>query len=53
MLSTLVMTIIGADRPGLVDLVASCVADHKGNWLESRMCRLGGQFAGLARAEVS
>jgi len=46
------MTIIGPDRPGLVQLVASRVADHDGNWLESRMCHLGGQFAGIARAEV-
>ena len=46
------MTIIGPDRPGLVQLVASRVADHGGNWLESRMCHLGGQFAGLARVEV-
>lgn len=53
MLATLVMTVIGADRPGLVQLVAACVADHGGNWLESRMCRLGGQFAGILRVEVS
>lgn len=52
MLATLVMTVIGADRPGLVQLVAACVADHGGNWLESRMCRLGGQFAGILRVEV-
>lgn len=52
MLSTLVMTVIGADRPGLVQLVATRVADHGGNWLESRMCHLGGQFAGLLRVEV-
>jgi glycine cleavage system regulatory protein len=53
MLSTLVMTIIGPDRPGLVQLVASTVADHGGNWLESRMCHLGGQFAGILRVEVA
>lgn len=53
MLTTLVMTVIGADRPGLVQLVAACVADHGGNWLESRMCRLGGQFAGILRVEVA
>ena len=53
MLSTLVMTVIGADRPGLVQLVAACVADHGGNWLESRMCHLGGQFAGILRVEVA
>ena len=48
----LVMTIIGQDRPGLVDSVAALVAAHGGNWLESRMSRLGGQFAGILRAEV-
>lgn len=53
MLTTLVMTVIGADRPGLVQLVSACVADHGGNWLESRMCRLGGQFAGILRVEVA
>ena len=53
MLSTLVMTVIGADRPGLVQLVAARVADHGGNWLESRMCHLGGQFAGILRVEVA
>jgi glycine cleavage system regulatory protein len=52
MFTHLVMTIIGADRPGLVQLVASRVADHGGNWLESRMCHLGGQFAGIARVEA-
>jgi glycine cleavage system regulatory protein len=53
MIETLVMTIIAADRPGLVDRVAACVADHGGNWLESRMCHLGGRFAGIARVEVA
>jgi glycine cleavage system regulatory protein len=48
----LVMTIIGQDRPGLVDSVAGLVAEHGGNWLESRMSRLGGQFAGILRVEV-
>jgi glycine cleavage system regulatory protein len=52
MLTTLVMTVIGSDRPGLVQMVAAGVADHGGNWLESRMCRLGGQFAGILRVEV-
>src|SRR5262245_34547618 len=48
----LVMTIIGPDRPGLVESVAARVAEHGGNWLESRMSRLGGQFAGILRVEV-
>ena len=48
----LVMTIIGPDRTGLVESVARVVADHGGNWLESRMCRLGGEFAGILRIEL-
>jgi len=52
MLATLVMTVIGPDRTGLVEVVAKAVADHGGNWLESRMCRLGGEFAGIVRIAV-
>jgi len=48
----LVMTVIGRDRPGLVDLVAGLVAGHGGNWLESRMAHLAGKFAGILRVEV-
>lgn len=48
----LVMTVIGPDRTGLVEAVAGAVAGHGGNWLESRMCRLGGEFAGILRIEL-
>jgi glycine cleavage system regulatory protein len=48
----LVMTLIGPDRTGLVESVARAVAGHGGNWLESRMCRLGGEFAGILRIEI-
>jgi glycine cleavage system regulatory protein len=49
---SLVMTVIGQDRPGLVESIARIVAAHGGNWLESRMCRLGGEFAGILRIHV-
>jgi glycine cleavage system regulatory protein len=52
MQTTLVMTVIGRDRTGLVETIARFVAGHDGNWLESRMCRLGGEFAGLVRVSV-
>jgi len=48
----LVMTVLGKDRTGLVESIARLVADHGGNWLESRMCRLGGEFAGILRVHV-
>ena len=47
----LIMTVLGADRPGLVRSLADTVALHGGNWLESRMARLAGQFAGIVRIE--
>lgn len=43
---------MGKDQPGLVESVASVVARHNGNWLESRMCHLGGQFAGVLRVAI-
>jgi glycine cleavage system regulatory protein len=47
-----VLTLIGPDRPGLVESVAAVIAQHGGNWLESRMTRLAGKFAGILRAEL-
>src|SRR5690606_31419821 len=48
----LVFTIIAPDQPGLVERIARCVAEHGGNWLESRMARMAGQFAGILRVAV-
>jgi glycine cleavage system regulatory protein len=44
--------VIGPDRPGLVDAMAGLVDENGGNWLESRLVRLGGQFAGVVRIQV-
>ncbi|MFO1498783.1 MAG: ACT domain-containing protein [Verrucomicrobiota bacterium] len=48
----LVLTVVGRDRPGLVESIARIIAARGGNWLESRMCRLGGEFAGILRIRV-
>ncbi|WP_035054907.1 glycine cleavage system protein R [Andreprevotia chitinilytica] len=52
MSTVLVLTILGADKPGLVEQLAQVVADNKANWLESSMSRLAGQFAGILRVEL-
>jgi glycine cleavage system regulatory protein len=52
MASSLILTVVGPDRPGLVRTLAQTVAAHGGSWLESRMARLGGQFAGIVRVEA-
>jgi glycine cleavage system regulatory protein len=51
-MTSLVLTVIGEDRPGLVESLAEVVAAHEGNWLESRMSRMAGKFAGIVRADV-
>jgi glycine cleavage system regulatory protein len=48
----LVLTLIGPDRPGIVDSVSETVAAHGGNWLDSRMAHLAGKFAGVLCVEV-
>jgi glycine cleavage system regulatory protein len=48
----LVLTVIAPDQPGLVETLAECVASHGGNWLESSMSRMAGQFAGILRVAV-
>ena len=48
-----VFTFVGADQPGLVEKLAQTVADHGGNWLESRMSELAGQFAGIVKVEIA
>ena len=47
----LVLTVFAPDKPGQVERIAQCIAEHGGNWLESRMARLAGQFAGIVRIE--
>lgn len=52
MATYLVLTIIGDDKPGLVELLADTIARHAGNWLESNMSHLAGKFAGILRVSV-
>lgn len=50
---SLVLTVIGEDRPGLVEELARIVAEHGGNWHEASMAQLSGQFAGIVRVTVA
>lgn len=52
MRDTLVLTIIGADKAGLVESLAAKIAAVGGNWEEAKMARLAGQFAGVLLVTV-
>ncbi|ADZ92972.1 glycine cleavage system protein R [Marinomonas mediterranea] len=52
MFQTLVLTVIGEDRPGLVEMLSNVVQLNKGSWKESRMAHLADKFAGIVTVEV-
>ncbi|HRQ48126.1 MAG TPA: ACT domain-containing protein [Rhodocyclaceae bacterium] len=47
-----VLTVIGDDRPGLVEEISTAITAHQGNWLDSSMSRLAGKFAGVLTVDV-
>ena len=49
---SLILTVIGDDRPGLIEKLASTISRHDGNWLESSMSHLAGKFAGIVSIEI-
>jgi glycine cleavage system regulatory protein len=51
-MATLVLTVIGDDRSGLVDALAAPIVEHGGNWDRSHMARLAGKFAGIVVVTV-
>jgi glycine cleavage system regulatory protein len=51
--TSIVFTFIGADKPGLLEKLSNTVSQHGGNWQESRMSQLAGQFAGITRVSVT
>jgi glycine cleavage system regulatory protein len=50
--TSLVLTVIGTDRPGIVEQISDQVLAVGANWEESRMARLAGKFTGLLRISV-
>ncbi|MBV7413686.1 ACT domain-containing protein [Aeromonas encheleia] len=48
----LVVTVIGADKPGIVESLADIITQQQGNWLASSMSELAGQFAGILHVSV-
>jgi glycine cleavage system regulatory protein len=46
-MQAMVLSIIGKDKSGLIDEVATAVAKAEGNWLRSSFCHLAGNFAGF------
>ena len=52
-MTTLVLTVVGDDRAGLVAAVAQIIDAHGGNWERSQLAELAGAFAGIVEVSVA
>jgi glycine cleavage system regulatory protein/folate-dependent phosphoribosylglycinamide formyltransferase PurN len=52
-IASLVATVTGADRPGIVSLISERAHGFGANWAGSRIATLEGQFAGVVHFEVA
>jgi glycine cleavage system regulatory protein len=50
--TSIVLTIIADDKPGIIESVSNALKNHDGNWTQSSMSSLAGQFAGILLASV-
>lgn len=50
--TSLVVSVVGPDRHGIVNLLADRAQRYGANWATSRMTRLAGEFAGTVHFEV-
>lgn len=48
----LVLTVVGDDRPGLVNALAEQVSASGGNWERSELAELAGAFAGIVLVSI-
>ena len=51
-MTTLVLTVLGDDRAGLVSAVSAPLKAHGAGWERSQMARLAGKFAGIVEVQV-
>ena len=49
---SVILTVVGSDRPGLTRAIADAVFSAGGNWLESHLSRLGGKYVGSGLVEL-
>ena len=52
MSTSIVLTVVSDDHPGIVKALSELIAGHGGNWTESSMMSLAGKFAGILLVQV-
>jgi glycine cleavage system regulatory protein len=52
MSTSIVLTVVCDDHPGIVESISQVLASHGGNWAESSMMTLAGKFAGILLVQI-
>lgn len=52
MQTSIIVSVIGPDRPGLIEELSAVIVAASGNWEGSRMLRLSGQFSGMVQVVI-
>jgi len=52
-MATIVLTVFGDDRSGLVDAISEVIATHGASWDKSYMAELAGKFTGIVSVSVA
>lgn len=50
--TALIVTVLGADRPGIVSMLSDRAQRFGASWTNSRMSHLSGEFAGMVQLEI-
>lgn len=50
--TSIVLTVIANDQPGIINTVSEVLDKHRGSWTQSSMSSLAGQFAGILMVSV-
>ena len=50
--TSIVLTVVSDDHPGVIEALSEVIADNGGNWAESSMMSLAGKFAGILLVQL-
>lgn len=50
--TSIVLTVVSDDHPGVVEALSEVIADNGGNWADSSMMSLAGKFAGILLVQL-
>ncbi len=46
-MKSILVSVLGEDKPGLIDGLSEIILSYEGDWVESRMSSFEGKFAGI------